>query len=446
MTDATELANQAEWRLLAGTILTGYLPSGLDADMFAREAHRAVFVACQTIVADGRTLDPTAAMEQLAHDGTLDVAGGAGRFFEVFVTSGATVLPHEVDRMAVEVADWSWRRRLFTAGRNLMVSSGDLSQDPRGLLADIEQLDAPVRAGLTVHSGHDITALPDPTWLVDGHLQDGMGVLFGPWSAGKSFVAVDVAVAVASGQRWWGHPVVQGPVLYLAAEGAAGLARRLEACAAARDTSLDGLHLVGDPINLGRRSEVADLDAAVRATGARLLVVDTWGRVTAGADENDNGQAGRAVEALDRIRSRRGCTVLVLHHSRKGDSTDPRGAGSLPAAADSMWNVTKTAAGKVHVASAKQKDGQDFQGLTFALRQQGRSATLELLAAGKPRAQQDLDLSEALEQVRRGLVLKALIRSQYDDAMVDRLCAHPDVREVLDDQERPCVTAKEMPL
>lgn len=440
MSDASELTLSAERRLLAGAMWAGTLPAGVDADMFAREAHRAVWQACQA--AD--PLDPPTVVEQLARDGRLEVVGGAGTFWESF---GSTrVLPYELDRLAVEVAQWSWRRRLFGEANRLAAAAADLSQDPRSVLADLDGLDGPVRSGLTVHTGDRIGQVPPPSWLVDGHLQEGLSVVFGPWSAGKSFVAVDAAVAVASGGAWWGHKVQQGPVLYLALEGAAGLAQRLQAAARARQVGLDGLHLSGDPVNLGNRTDVADVDTAVRTLGVRLLVVDTWARATAGADENDNGSSGRAVEALDRIRARRGCSVMVLHHARKGDSTDPRGAGALPAAADSMWNVTKTGAGKIQVASAKQKDGEDFLTLTFALRQQDRSASLELIASGKPRAQQDFDRAEALDMCREGPVLKALIRSQFGDATLDQLCRHPDVREVLDDLDRPCVTAQPMPL
>lgn len=441
MNDAADLAQQAERRLLGAIMWTGHIPD-LPADVWARPSHQAVWDAICTVAAEARTIEPPAVMEQLAHDGRLTEVGGATAFFESFVSGGTTLAPFEVDRLATEVADWQWRRGLFTRGRQLMVASSDLSADPRTLLAELETLDTPRRAGLALHSGDQIGRVPDPAWLVDGHMQEGLAVIFGPWAAGKSFVAADLAVALASGKPWWGWDVTQGPVLYLALEGAAGLAARIETAARVRGVGLDGLHLSGDPVNLGVRSDVADVDTAVRQTGARLLVVDTWARATAGADENDNGSAGRAIEALDRIRQRRGCTVLVLHHARKGDAADPRGAGSLPAAADSIWNVVKTGANKIKVTSAKQKDGEDFQALTFSLRQQARSASLELIASGKPRAQADLDRAEALDALQAGAMLKALVRAQFGDATLAELCAHPDVCEVLDEQERPCVALK----
>ena len=40
-------------------------------------------------------------------------------------------------------------------------------------------------------------------------------ILYGPPGAGKSFVALDFALSVASGRAWHGHEVRQGPVLYV---------------------------------------------------------------------------------------------------------------------------------------------------------------------------------------------------------------------------------------
>lgn len=439
MSDAAVLAAHAEKALCSAVMWSHRMPdTPVSGDMFANEGHRAVWEA----IADRfPNVDPPDVADQLARTGKLQVVGGIEAFWQV-ATVDQRGLPEESAR---QVAEWHLRRQAAHTAMQVLKASQDLSADPTALLGELDTI--PRRPSrLTLHTADQIADVPPPTWLVDGHLQEGFGVIFGPWSAGKSFVAVDMAVAVASGQRWWGHPVQQGPVLYLSLEGVAGLAARIESACRARGVTMDGLHLSGDPVNLGNRTDVADVDQAVRQTGARLLIVDTWARATAGADENDNGSTGRAVEALDRIRARHGCTVLALHHARKGDSGDPRGAGSLPGAADSMWNVTKTAAGKIHVSSSKQKDGEDFRGLTFALRSEGRSATLQLIAAGKPRAEADLHMAEALDACRRGLVLKALVRSQWDDGTLERLCRHPDVREVLDDQDRPCVTAKEMPL
>ena len=56
--------------------------------------------------------------------------------------------------------------------------------------------------------------------LIDGLLGQGMlSVIYGPPRNGKSFIALDMMAAIATGQPWFGLPVMQGPVLYATCEG-----------------------------------------------------------------------------------------------------------------------------------------------------------------------------------------------------------------------------------
>src|ERR687883_1735228 len=64
-----------------------------------------------------------------------------------------------------------------------------------------------------------------------------LALLAGPEGTFKSFVALDLALSVAGGRPWQEHPVHQGPVVYISAEGSAGLRNRLEAWEAARQTT-----------------------------------------------------------------------------------------------------------------------------------------------------------------------------------------------------------------
>jgi hypothetical protein len=69
----------------------------------------------------------------------------------------------------------------------------------------------------------DIERLPDPEPLIDGLIDHGtVTKLVGESSKGKSFVAIDWSLCIATGRPWQGHGVRQGRVLYIAAEGAFG--------------------------------------------------------------------------------------------------------------------------------------------------------------------------------------------------------------------------------
>ena len=64
-----------------------------------------------------------------------------------------------------------------------------------------------------LHSLQHVLSLPPPDWLVKNVLPVGsQGVLFGPSGSGKSFVALDMALSLATGQPWQGLEVKQGPV------------------------------------------------------------------------------------------------------------------------------------------------------------------------------------------------------------------------------------------
>src|ERR1700674_538103 len=61
--------------------------------------------------------------------------------------------------------------------------------------------------------------LPEHRWAVRGVLAEGLGLLVGRPKIGKSWLALNVAVAIASGGRALGQiPVEAGDVLYLALE------------------------------------------------------------------------------------------------------------------------------------------------------------------------------------------------------------------------------------
>ncbi len=73
----------------------------------------------------------------------------------------------------------------------------------------------------------EVEQLPDPSWLINPILpEQGLVVLLGPPGIGKSFVALDWALSIKAGQEWLGHSLMQGNVLYIAAEGSVRIKRK----------------------------------------------------------------------------------------------------------------------------------------------------------------------------------------------------------------------------
>lgn len=210
-----------------------------------------------------------------------------------------------------------------------------------------------------------------PEWIVKGVIPDAdLIVLFGESGAGKSFIALDLAGAIARGVEWRGRRVRQGRVVYIAAEGAGGFRNRVAAyCAEHQLTPAEvPIGVIANAPNLLQRDDALEVSRAiVAAGGADLVIVDTFAQVTPGANENAAEDMGKALTHCRGIRAATRAPVLLVHHSGKDASRGARGWSGLKAAADAELEVTKTVGGR-SLRTSKQKDGEDGLAWGFDLK------------------------------------------------------------------------------
>ena len=109
--------------------------------------------------------------------------------------------------------------------------------------------------------------LPPLSWCVRGVLPTvGLAALYGPSASGKSFLAFDMAAAIAEGKDWFNCRVKAAPVVYAALEGEAGFKLRAQAWEVDRDRPLpDSLQMMMQPFMLTAPQDVIDLAAVVPA-------------------------------------------------------------------------------------------------------------------------------------------------------------------------------------
>ncbi len=212
-----------------------------------------------------------------------------------------------------------------------------------------------------------IAQLPPPAWLVEGMIPaSALAILYGPSNAGKSFLALDFALCIASALPWWGRDTRQGSVVYIAAEGVGGLANRNAAWQTERGPALDtqgnplqSLRFLPEAPNLLDR---ADTDRVRRTLATvndlELIVVDTMARCMVGGDENSARDVGVFVDAIDRIRADHQATALVVHHTGK-DGENERGSSALRGAADAMLKLAPDGA-SLRLECDKAKDAARF--------------------------------------------------------------------------------------
>ena len=212
----------------------------------------------------------------------------------------------------------------------------------------------------------ELRELPPLAWRVRGVLPAvGLAALYGPSASGKSFLAFDMAAAIAEGQRWFDCRVEAAPVVYAALEGEAGFKLRAQAWEVSRGRALpDGLRMMLQPFKLTDGQDVLDLAAVVPA-GA-VVVVDTLNRAAPTADENSSRDMGEILEAAKTLQSLTRGLVLLVHHTGKNAAAGLRGHSSLFAAMDAAIEVSRDG-DRREWKVAKSKDGQDGTAHPFKL-------------------------------------------------------------------------------
>lgn len=212
----------------------------------------------------------------------------------------------------------------------------------------------------------ELRDLPPLAWRVRGVLPAvGLAALYGPSASGKSFLAFDMAAAIAEGQRWFDCRVEAAPVVYAALEGEAGFKLRAQAWEVSRGRALpDGLRMMLQPFKLTDGQDVLDLAAVVPA-GA-VVVLDTLNRAAPTADENSSRDMGEILEAAKTLQTLTRGLVLLVHHTGKNAAAGLRGHSSLFAAMDAAIEVSRDG-DRREWKVAKSKDGQDGTAHPFKL-------------------------------------------------------------------------------
>ncbi len=167
---------------------------------------------------------------------------------------------------------------------------------------------------------------PELRWLVC-HLwsQHAVGIVGGEPKCCKSFLALDLAVAVAGGVPCLRRFAVPDPgrVLLYAAEDAPQIVRRrLEGIAAAAGVDLRDLDIqviTVPTLRLDFAADRASLQETVATLQPRLLILDPFVRIHR-VDENASGEVAPLLAYLRELQRRYAVAVLVVHHAKKGAS------------------------------------------------------------------------------------------------------------------------------
>jgi hypothetical protein len=190
----------------------------------------------------------------------------------------------------------------------------------------------------------DVSAIGKQQHLIDGVLeQRSISWLVGPSGSYKTFIAMSMAVAVATGQPWHGRQTLRAPVVYICAEGGRAWERRMAAHVQVHGlpTDREPLHMRPMPVMIGSPEWTA-LHTLCFQIQPGLVVIDTQAQCST-ADENSNTEMSSMIRHLTRMAQDIGAHVLTVHHSghgANGQAIRARGASAIYAAADTELTVT----------------------------------------------------------------------------------------------------------
>jgi len=165
--------------------------------------------------------------------------------------------------------------------------------------------------------------------IINGILRRGHKMLLaGPSKAGKSFLLLQLAIAIAEGKQWLGWPCQQGRVLYvnLELDGASAKHRLVDLYhrmdyKPTHAADVDIWNLRGKALPMNELAPRLIRRALKREYAA--IIIDPIYKVITG-DENAAHEMAKFCNQFDRVCSELGAAVIYCHHHSKGDQGQKR--------------------------------------------------------------------------------------------------------------------------
>jgi len=230
-----------------------------------------------------------------------------------------------------------------------------------------------------------ILNVENPKWLIEGCFeQEKLITVFGEPKSGKSFIAIAMACAVASGTEFYGCKANRSNVIYLAGEGLSGMRKRLLAF----HQSSYGHKLFFTDEEKKANTKLQDAQMFLSNRGARineedeykkledeinlikeqsgdigLIIFDTFQRSFSG-DENSAQEVNKFVKAADQLIHEYQCAVLLVHHTGRGNLNRARGSSVLDASIDGEFKVKRKDDEGIMYVNFEQTKNKDGMGMT----------------------------------------------------------------------------------
>lgn len=351
----------------------------LDRSDFFRPSHELIWDALGALYDAGTPISPTSLRIELERRKELTRAGGLS-----FITQLADYVSGDPTYYAEEVRAAAELRAEADLGRKIMLRATAPDAQPGSAVTFIDDYLTRQKERAAGRSGDPVDALlaelldassldnmPTLEPLIGDMLHlDSLARVVGPSGHMKSFAVIDMAGHVGTGMKWHGQYVRQGTVVYLVAEGARGIRKRVRAWEKHYGLKMDNVLFLPRPVQ-AMSPEWDTLIEAMRRLEPALIVVDTQARVSVGVEENSAKELGLVVDRLEQLRAATAACVLLVHHTGHVGEHG-RGSSSAKGALQSELHVSKRGDNAsniiVTIKTGKQKDDEEGGDLQFALK------------------------------------------------------------------------------
>lgn len=159
-----------------------------------------------------------------------------------------------------------------------------------------------------------------PEFIIDGMLPVGMSFLSGAPKIRKSFLALQIAIAVASGGQFFGHDTVKCDVVYLDLEGSKSrISSRTQRMTTAIPSNVFVTNKTPERLSNGLTEKLQALHK--QKPSIRLIIIDTYSRAR-GSPKTFGQNAYDAdvsfLEPVQQMALQENIAILFVHHDKKG--------------------------------------------------------------------------------------------------------------------------------
>jgi len=234
-------------------------------------------------------------------------------------------------------------------------------------IKDLNALLEPKKPKAYLISVKDFATKPAPIkWLIKGWLQDNASImLFGPSGLGKTFLALDWGLHIASEKNdWLGRKINHGPVVYLAGEGHHGIKGRVAAWMQSHQVTDVDMVVSTDSCDINTPTGYDFLLNHITSLSKspRLIIIDTLNRFFFG-DENSAKDTKTMLDACKNLMVAFDCSVMIVHHTGVSDEAQHRvrGSSAWKGAMDIEIGIGKAKCKDpvIEVTQRKSKDAQE---------------------------------------------------------------------------------------